>query len=314
MKEKFEYLKVAVILGFYNGNKYISEQINSILEQTHKNIDIFIFDDKSSENINLKVRELNLNYPNNIKIIKREKNIGYAKNFLKGLKEVGNKHHFYAFCDQDDIWEKDKISRALTSTNIIRNDIPTLYFSRTSYYSPDCLIEIGSSKIFKKPASFSNAILQNIAGGNTILMNASARQIIIQTVDDNNFISHDWWCYLMISAVNGKIIFDKRKTVKYRQHKKNLIGMNIGFDNQKSRLIEFASGKVKTWLDSNIENLSKYKYLISKKNIKVLEYFSKARKSRNVFKRIFYYFKSGVYRQSFLENLIFVIGLLLMKI
>ena len=52
MEEKFEYLKVAVILGFYNGNKYISEQINSILEQTHKNIDIFIFDDKSSENIN----------------------------------------------------------------------------------------------------------------------------------------------------------------------------------------------------------------------------------------------------------------------
>ena len=56
MKEKFKYLKVAVILGFYNGNKYISEQINSILEQTHKNIDIFIFDDKSSENITLNER------------------------------------------------------------------------------------------------------------------------------------------------------------------------------------------------------------------------------------------------------------------
>ena len=314
MKDKFEDLKVAVILGFYNGNKFISEQLNSILQQTHKNIDIFIFDDKSSENIILKPRDLEIRSTNIIKIIRRENNVGYARNFLQGLKETGNKHHFYAFCDQDDIWEKDKISRALNKTNMIKDDIPTLYFSRTSYYSSDCLSEIGSSRIFKKPPSFSNAILQNIAGGNTILMNASARQIVIQTIDNNDFISHDWWCYLIISAASGRIIFDNAKTVKYRQHNNNLIGMNIGFFNQKSRLIEFASGKVKTWLDSNIGNLSKYKYLISKKNIKVLEYFSKARKSRNSLKRIFFYLRSGVYRQSCLENLIFLIGLLLKKI
>ena len=314
MKNKLKNKKVAIILGFYNGNKYISEQLKSILEQTHKDLDIFIFDDKSSGSLFLNPNNLDLKTIPNLKIIKRENNIGYAKNFLMGLKEVGDKYQFYAFSDQDDIWEKDKISRALTKINLIKEDLPKLYFSRTAYYCSNCLNETGSSRIFKKPTSFSNALLQNIAGGNTILMNDLARKIVIQTVDKNNFISHDWWCYLIISGVGGEIIFDKEKTVKYRQHRKNLIGMNIGFINQKSRLIDFTSGKVKSWLDSNIENLSKHNYLLSKKNFIVLNHFSKARKSRNIFKRIFYYLRSGVYRQSSLENFIFFIGLLFRKI
>ena len=314
MKNKFEEAKVAVILGYYNGNKYITEQIKSILEQTHKNIDIYIFDDKSSESIALKSKDLDLQSLQNIKYIKREKNIGYAKNFLKGLKEVGDNYHFYAFSDQDDIWEKDKISTALTQTDLKINQHPILYFSRTAYYSSDCMKEIGSSKIFKKPTSFSNALVQNIAGGNTILMNSFARKIVIQTVDENDFISHDWWCYLLITGAGGEIIYDKKKTVKYRQHSENLIGMNIGFINQKSRLIEFASGKVKSWLDCNIENLSRHQNLLSKRNSNVLKNFSKARKSKNILKRIFYFLKSGVYRQSTIENLIFFIGCIFRKI
>ena len=145
-------------------------------------------------------------------------------------------------------------------------------------------------------------------------MNSFARKIVIQTVDESNFISHDWWCYLIISGAGGRIIYDKKKTVKYRQHSENLIGMNIGFINKKSRLIEFTSGKVKSWLDCNVENLSKYQKLLSKRNANVLKYFTKARKSKNILKRIFYFLKSGVYRQSTLENLIFFIGLIFRKI
>lgn len=314
MRNKFEESKVAIILGFYNGNKYIAEQLKSILEQNHKNIDIFIFDDKSSESLSIESKDLDSQSFHNLKFIKRENNLGYAKNFLSGLKEVGDDYDFYAFSDQDDIWEKDKISTALSKIKLFKNEKPTLYFSRTAYYSSDCLSKIGSSRIFKKPTSFQNALLQNIAGGNTILMNSLARKIVIQTVDDSNFISHDWWCYIIISGAGGRIIYDKKETVKYRQHRKNLIGMNIGFINQKSRLIEFTSGKVKIWLDCNIDNLSKHKKILSKKNAVVLKYFSKSRKSKNVFKRIFYFLKSGVYRQSNLDNIIFFIGLIFKKI
>ena len=90
--------------------------------------------------------------------------------------------------------------------------------------------------------------------------------------------------------------------------------MNIGFKNQKSRLLEFASGKVKNWLDSNFENLNKNKSLLTKHNLKILYYFSKARRSKSIFKRLLYLYRSGVYRQSFVENVIFTIGIIFKKI
>ncbi len=315
MKDKYKNSKVAVILGFYNGRQFILPQLESILKQTHKDLDIFIFDDNSTENIDYLKSYLDHNSYSNIKIIRRKKNLGYAKNFLQGLKDVGEKYEYFAFSDQDDIWRENKIEMAINHLKEKEyKKIAKLYFSRTAYYCSDCINEIGSSRIFKKPISFSNALLQNIAGGNTILMNSSARKIVIQTVGESNFISHDWWCYLIISGAGGRIIFDKTKTLKYRQHKKNLIGMNIGFDNQKSRFFEFANGKVKNWLDSNIENLSKHKYLLSKNNLKILNNFSKARRSKNLFLRLFYFYRSGVYRQSSIENFVFIIGIIFKKI
>ena len=308
MKSKYKNKKVAVILGFYNGNKYIEEQINSILDQTFKNIDIFIFDDQSKEKIELKKIKINNN--NIIKIIKRKKNVGYAKNFLLGLKEAGSKYDFYAFSDQDDIWEKDKIIRGINALNIKDFKFPKLYCSRTTYYNSDCSIEIGSSKIHSKKPTFANAILQNIAGGNTILMNKLARSLLIKTVNSERFISHDWWCYQIISGAGGEVIFDKNKTLKYRQHGHNLIGKNNGFQDIKSRILEFALGKVKKWSDVNLNNLINYKYLLSKANIEVLENFLKARRTKNIFKKLYYYLKSGVFRQSKVESIIFAIGLI----
>ena len=308
MKNNLTKKKVAVILGFYNGNKYVKEQIKSILDQTFNNIDIFIFDDQSKEKIELNKFKINNN--NKIKIIKRKENVGYAKNFLLGLKEAGSNYDFYAFSDQDDIWEKDKISRGIDALNSKASKFPKLYFSRTTYCNFDCSIEIGSSKIHKKKPTFANALLQNIAGGNTILMNKLARELVIKTVNTEKFISHDWWCYQIITGAGGKVIFDKNKTVKYRQHGDNLIGKNNGFQDIKTRIIEFAFGKVKKWSDVNLKNLIKYKYLLEKDNIEVLENFLKARRSKNFFRKLYYYFKSGVYRQSKKESLIFAIGLL----
>ena len=308
MTSKYKKKKVAVILGFYNGNKYIKEQIKSILDQTFNNIDIFIFDDQSKEKIEL--NKLKNNNKNKIKIIKRKENVGYAKNFLLGLKEAGSNYDFYAFSDQDDIWEKDKIIRGIDALNSTKSKFPMLYFSRTTYYNFDCSIEIGSSKIHPQKPTFANSLLQNIAGGNTILMNKFARQLVVKTLNAEKFISHDWWCYQIIAGAGGKVIFDKNKTVKYRQHGHNLIGKNNGFQDIKTRILEFVSGKVRKWSNVNSKNLIKYKYLLEKDNIEVLENFLKARRSKNFLKKLYYYFKSGVYRQSKKESLIFAIGLL----
>ena len=314
MNAKLANQKVAVILGFYNGNNFIDEQVESIFKQDFKNIDIFIFDDNSKIKLEFKELKINNNKKPKIKITKRKENLGYAKNFLMGLEEVGKEYDFYAFSDQDDIWEKDKITRGIEALISKESKFPKLYCSRTSYYNSECTKVIGSSNIHLKKPKFANALLQNIAGGNTILMNNLARQIVVKTVKAENFISHDWWCYQIISGAGGEVIFDKHKTVRYRQHNYNLIGKNNGFVDIKSRFLEFLSGKFKRWSDINLDNLLKYRYLLTKDNIEILENFIKARRSRNILKKLNYFYKSGVFRQSNKETIIFTIGLILSMI
>lgn len=314
MNKKLASNSVAVILGFYNGEKYLKDQLESIISQTHKNLKIFIFDDNSEEGLNKLKLTLNNKLHPKIKIIKRVSNIGYAKNFLFGLKDVGQKFDYYAFSDQDDIWKINKIELAIKKMNVFKSSKSLLYCSRTAYFTEDCSKEIGSSRIFKKGPEFKNALIQNIAGGNTILMNKEARNIIIKTLKKNEFVSHDWWCYQVITASGGKVIFDHNKTLKYRQHSDNIIGKNVGFLDKLKRLNSFFSGNYKRWCEININNLYKNKELITKRNLEILFHFTKARNSKNPIEKIIQFYKSGIFRQSKLETIFLVLGLLLNKI
>ncbi len=307
-------LKVAVILAFYNGNKYLDEQLKSIFSQTHKNIKIFIFDDKSKDGINKSIYAFNNKLNNRISIIKRPQNIGYAKNFLYGMRDIDEKFDFYAFSDQDDIWEKNKIEIALKACNDKNNNNAKLFCSRTSYYNSDCTRELGSSKIHKRAPVFQNALVQNIVGGNTILINKKSRDILCDTLFSDEYTAHDWWSYQIISGVDGELIFSNEKTVRYRQHKTNLVGLNTSIKEKWKRLNYFFSGEYKKWCDLNIKNLYLNKNVISKDNLKTLNYFSKARDSKNVFSKLRNFKKSGVFRQTYLENLILIFGLLLNKV
>ncbi len=314
MIKKLEHLRVAVIIAFYNGNEYIEEQLKSIFSQTHKNIKIFIFDDNSKNSFNRNLNSINHEKISEISIIKRKNNIGYAKNFLYGINDIDKDFEYYAFCDQDDIWEKNKIEIALKSCEIKNSKKPILFFSRTSYYNLDCSKKLGSSKNHKKQPSFKNALVQNIAGGNTIVMNKKSKDLLCNTISENQYTAHDWWSYLVISGANGELIFSQKKTVRYRQHKKNLVGLNNSIKEKLKRLTYFFSGEYKIWCDINLNNLYVNKDLISTENLDTLNNFSKAKKSKNFLKKMKYFYQSGVYRQSNIENIILIIGLFLNKV
>ena len=306
--------KIAIILGFYNGGEYLREQLESILCQTHQKFKIFIFDDYSlKKTINSELKSY-IEKQSNILLIRRNSNIGYAKNFLYGLKDVGSNFDFYAFSDQDDIWEKNKLENSIKKIEELNSPSSILYCSRTAYFKNDSLDEIGSSKLFKKKPQFKNALIQNIAGGNTILMNKKARNLMINSLNSEHYISHDWWCYLLISASGGEIIFDSLKSVKYRQHGKNIIGGNQKLKDKIRRFFNFFNGSFKEWNNVNILNLLKNKKLIQKKNLKTLQMYIDARNEKNIFIKILLFKKTGVFRQSLLENFIFSIGVILNKI
>ena len=313
MNHKKKISKAAIVLGFYNGNEYIKEQIYSILNQSYQNFDLFIFDDNSSQNFSLKTLNLDKQNIKKIKVKKRRINLGYAKNFLFALKSIGNNYDYYAFSDQDDIWHKDKLKEGIKCLEKFNNMKSALYGGRTELIGKNKGIKLGYSTLFKKKPSFRNALIQNIFGGNTMIFNKSAHKAITKSNISKKIISHDWWCYQIISGIGGEIIYDSRIFTKYRQHEENLIGSNILLRDKLARLIKVIKNEFKAQNDQNLDALLCNIHLLTNINKDALELFIKARHSFFI-KNLSYLLKSGVYRQTLLGNIALYIGVFLKKI
>ena len=306
-KNQFKKLiNVACILGYFNGNKYIKEQLQSILHQKQEkfSITIFISDDNSNKNFSLlKNFDLENKANNEIYYRKLEKNIGYANNFIFSLRDINLEFDYFCFSDQDDIWEKSKIENALNKIIKYDKKLPILYCGRTTYFDEKCEFELGNSLLFKKKPNFKNAIVQNLAGGNTMLFNSSAKDLIVSSIfEDFKIVSHDWWCYQLITGAEGMVFYDKNSYVKYRQHRHNLFGSNNTLYKKVHRILSLFNGKFKRWNNINLNALNRNKFILKKKNKKLVDDFMRY-KNGSLIQRFFLLKFLGIYRQTFLGNL-----------
>ena len=305
--------KVAIILGFYDGYEFIDRQLQSIFDQTHKNFIIFVTDDNSKYKFSLEKLNINERNKQKIRVAFRNKNIGYAKNFLNALISIDGHFDYYAFSDQDDIWHREKLEKAINSLEKYPHDQLNLYGSRTELIGESEEIKLGKSIEFKKSPSFQNAITQSMFGGNTMVFNRNAFDLIRSSNINQTIIAHDWWCYQIISGAGGNIFYDKNIYLKYRQHNNNLIGSNISLKDKWLRFCKVANGNFKIQNDHNLMSIINNQNLLIKSNQKTLTYFIKARNSY-LLKRIFYFFKSGVYRQTLIGNIALFIGVVIKKV
>ena len=209
--------RIAVLMSVYNGEKYLSQQINSIYSQKVKNISLFMRDDCSQDS----TVEIIMSYKEkyDINLIEGKERLGSAQSFLTLLSIVPDCYSIYFFSDQDDWWEPCKISRVISFFNSDYND-PVLYCSKFEIVD-DEMNHLGFSK---KPVflNFNNALVESSVLGCTIAFNLSAKKIV-NTCIPKFVIMHDWWIYLVISAF-GTIVYDDHPVIKYRQHKDNVIG------------------------------------------------------------------------------------------
>ena len=146
--------KVAIVLGFYDGYKFIKRQLKSIFEQTHQNFIIFVTDDNSKDKFSLEKLNINERNKNKIKVGLRNKNIGYAQNFLNALVSIDGYFDYYAFSDQDDIWHREKLEKAINSLEGYPDNQANLYGSRTELIGESEQIKLGkvnSQEIFIAP-------------------------------------------------------------------------------------------------------------------------------------------------------------------
>ncbi len=135
-----------------------------------------------------------------------------------------------------------------------------------------------------------------------MVFNRAARQALLATPRDAELASHDWWTYQVVTGVGGVAHYDPQPSLKYRQHEQNLVGSNVGYRAQFTRVVAFARGKVAFWNDINLKFLGGMKGVLTAENARVLELYTQARHAAAPF-RPWLIWESGVYRQGLVENI-----------
>lgn len=211
MEEK----KVTILMSTYNGEKYISEQLDSLINQTYKNLEIVIRDDGSKDSTINIIKEFQKK-TNNITLVEGE-NVGFINSFFE-LLNIDNNADYYAYCDQDDVWMENKIERAVSFLRKTDIKKPVLYFSNSDYYDKDMnyLATAEKNKIY----NFRNSLVECVTQGMTMVINDKTRQTIINN-KPQNCLYHDWWTYMICSGF-GEIVYDDESLVKYRRHNKSV--------------------------------------------------------------------------------------------
>ena len=300
--------KVIVLLSTYNGEQYLQEQLESIYNQTYPNIEILIRDDGSKDNTKTLLKDAEKQ--NRIKVITGE-NLGFVNSFFELLKQAPIAD-YYAYADQDDIWEKDKIQRAVTKLEQVKNnkEIPLMYYANYQFYDEEMKRDWKSPK--RNVVSFENSLVECSNLGMTTVINHKAKEVLLNYLPQKHCKGHDWWTY-MVCAGFGKVIFDDYIVAKHRVHEKNasLCG-ETWIQKHKRRITTLFGDNHFKILKRQINEFIKICYQdLPKEKKKVLELFNIQRFCYyNQIKKVFYPYRwMSIKKEEILLRIAFFLGI-----
>lgn len=291
---------VQVLMSTYNGEKYLQEQIDSLNNQEGVELDILVRDDNSNDKT---IKILN---ENNIKWY-QGKNLKSAKSFMDLILNSGD-YDYYAFCDQDDVWENNKLSIAIKKLDSFNTDKPSMYFSNKKIVDQDLNYLYTTDE--RGIISLGSALITNIATGCTIVINKRMMEELKKY--SPSFIEmHDAWIYKLCIALDGNIYFDKNAYINYRQHENNVIGNS-------EKILKKIKRRFNSIIHCNhikekmaLEILKGYENELTEQNLEIINRFIGYRKLVNKFNLIF----SKKYKTGFItKDLMFKIAVLINKI
>ncbi|WP_349972420.1 glycosyltransferase family 2 protein [Pseudomonas caspiana] len=294
-------VSVLILMCTYNGQAFLEKQLQSIKDQTCHHWHVAVSDDGSEDaTVNIINRYRYLWGEDKVSLWRGPER-GFARNFISTVCNKNLSASYYAWCDQDDVWDVHKLQAALTWLNSVPQDVPALYFGRTELVDQRGEA-LGYSPLFRRPPSFANALVQNIGGGNTMVLNHAARLLLEEAGQNLDIVSHDWWAYLLITGVGGNVFYDATPYVHYRQHGANLVGSNSGWSARLVRIRMLFQGRFRHWNAANIAGLETIQHSLTDENRLILEKF-KALRGQHFLGRLLGLRRSGVYRQTLLGNL-----------
>lgn len=303
--------KVNILLATYQGERFIEEQLATIAEQTVKAWKLYVSDDGSSDETLRILSEFADRSDRKVTITPGPCS-GFQRNFMHLLATVPLDAEYYAFTDQDDRWLPDKLERAIAWLDSHPTELPLLYCSRTLNIDEKNR-EIGYSPLFREPPSFANALVQSIAGGNTMVFNRKLLEIVRQIGTAHAIPSHDWWLYIVASGMSGRIRYDPSPNIAYRQHGRNQVGANSTFIARLRRLRMLKNGRFRSWNDQHVAALETCRQMLDQQSRQKFDDFKEMRARR--FPMNLYFLRKGrFHRQTLAGQLGLFVGVIFHKI
>ncbi len=242
-------MKICVIMSTYNGERYLLQQLNSIFLQDDKNyeIELYVRDDGSKDRTIEFLKAYGIKHDVQIEVNEGQ-NVGSAESFLIALRECP-KADYYAFCDQDDVWLDEKISAALEQIGV--TDHPILWCS--DYQVTDSDLQILIPSALKQPIQDSTrAVFYNNVPGCTMVFNWALMHEL-RKVNISKIRMHDIMA-INVALITGKVIFDKRSYVLYRQHGNNV----LGYSHKKIQIVKWIKDKIELLKNKEDYSIAEY--------------------------------------------------------
>lgn len=217
--------EIAILMATYNGEKYLAEQLDSLLNQTCQNWHLYIHDDGSKDGTVSVLKKYAERVPGKITLIDAPPTGSAKNNFLFLLNTV--EAPYIMFCDQDDVWVGDKTEKTYLEMKRMEDNAPALVFADLQVVDQDRNLVAPRMSRYqklnlkkKKPEDF---LAENVVTGCTVMINRKMAALARKAADPSRIIMHDWWMAI-IAARFGVIACINEPLVQYRQHGINSIG------------------------------------------------------------------------------------------
>lgn len=250
--------KILVLMSTYNGEKYLQQQIDSILAQQNVDVHLLIRDDGSTDQT---IEILRRNALDNRIEWYTGNNLGPAQSFIDLIMHAPE-YDYYAFSDQDDYWLPEKLEQAIKHFSEKK---PGLYYSRTILADKDLKkIEMPEHKEYRQSLKMDSAVISSNCTGCTVCFN-NCLMSYLKKYRPQYIAMHDSWVHKVCIALDGKIYYDTNSYIYYRQHENNAVGGKISVYRQlKNKLAALTKNKyqrsdeVKELLMGYGDDMSKY--------------------------------------------------------
>ena len=224
--------RVVVLMSTFNGERYVIEQLSSILQQLPPGGCVMVRDDGSKDGT---VACINAVGDARVTVVQGT-NLGFGASFLTLLTMAPADADLVMFSDQDDVWLPGKIDRAWQHLEPL-GDVPALYGSAQMLVDQD-LHPLHATPPWPRGPSLANALTENIITGCTAAINRPAVNLLKRAGVPRGVYFHDWWLYLVVSAF-GAVVYDAKPSLLYRQHASNVIGRGAGWWGRQRAVLRF---------------------------------------------------------------------------